>query len=99
MRMRFKLWLWQFLLAVDQLMHVWISGWLYVWLGRGTLPLADETISSRVGRAAVQGKPWALFLESVINAIFDQFGDHDHCRRSIEWHLHPGAQEALTTNP
>lgn len=39
----------------------------------------DETISSRTGRLALEGKSWALALEKVINAIF---GD-DHCRKAI----------------
>ena len=42
----------------------------------------DETISSRVGRAAVKGKRWALLLERAINTLF--FFDPDHCRSSIE---------------
>ena len=44
----------------------------------------DETISSRVGRNAVQGKRWALVLEKLINGLFSLLGQKDHCRRNIE---------------
>lgn len=43
----------------------------------------DETISSRVGRNAMQGKKWALIAEKVINALF--WFQPDHCRRNIEY--------------
>lgn len=39
----------------------------------------DETISSRTGRHALEGKSWALALEKVIDAVFGE----GHCRRSI----------------
>jgi hypothetical protein len=46
----------------------------------------DETISSRVGRNAIQGKKWALIAEKVINWIFwDLVKEENHCRNRIEW--------------
>lgn len=85
MRTRLRGWLWQWLIAVDQLAHVWCAGWLYVWLGRGECPSADETISSRVGRSAVAGAGWALKAERVIDWLAEQLGDAPgHCRRHIE---------------
>lgn len=81
---RLKVWVWQWLIAIDQLAHVWVAGWTFVWLGRGECPNADETISSRVGRAAVAGRSWALVLERVINWLAVRVGDQpNHCRRNI----------------
>lgn len=76
-------WVFQMLLAIDQLAYVWIAGWLYVWVGDRNCPNADETISSCVGRNAMAGKKWALIAEKVINALF--WFAPDHCRRAIEW--------------
>lgn len=45
----------------------------------------DETISSAVGRKAIEGRRWALILESIINPIFAVLGDDNHCRKRIEW--------------
>ncbi len=59
------------LIAIDQLINAICFG------------LPDETISSRVGRAAIRGNRLALHLEAIINALF--FWDRDHCRRRIEW--------------
>jgi hypothetical protein len=39
----------------------------------------DETISSRVGRGALAGKPWAVVAEKVIDFIFGQ----GHCKNAI----------------
>ena len=39
----------------------------------------DETISSRTGRHAMEGKCWALALEAFIDAIFGK----GHCRAAI----------------
>lgn len=84
MTARLKLWTWQLLLAIDQLAHVLVCFGTYVLLGRGACPSADETISSRVGRAAVKGRRWALLAERIINWIFVRLGDApNHCRRSI----------------
>ncbi len=46
----------------------------------------DETISSRVGRAARQGKRRAVFIEAVINLIFalPPLSQRHHCEISIE---------------
>lgn len=45
----------------------------------------DETISSRVGKAALAGSRWALVAECLINAMFlIVTGERDHCRNSIE---------------
>lgn len=62
-----------------------LDQWANVWLGGHP----DETISSRVGRNAVQGKGWALTAEYFINFLFLILGQRDHCRDSIE--LKPGA--------
>jgi hypothetical protein len=70
-------------IALDQLVYVWLCGWAYVWLGRGSCPNPDETISSCVGRHAVAQKKWALIAEKVINALF--WFQPDHCRNAIEW--------------
>lgn len=46
----------------------------------------DETISSRVGKAALKGKRWGLVCEYLINALFRAVtGERDHCRKHIEW--------------
>lgn len=47
----------------------------------------DETISSRVGRAALEGRWWArFFAEPVIDGLFRLVaGQRGHCRASIEW--------------
>lgn len=59
------------LVALDQLANTILLG------------SPDETISSRVGRAALRGNWIALRCECAINALF--FWDSDHCRRRIEW--------------
>jgi len=44
----------------------------------------DETISSRVGRNAVQGKVWAIVIAKVIDYIaLTVFDQKNHCRNSI----------------
>jgi hypothetical protein len=40
----------------------------------------DETTSSRVGRAAMEGKRWAIVAEKII----DFFLGAGHCRDSLE---------------
>ena len=70
--------------AVDQLLGVMIIGTLYL-VGLADLPNPDETISSYVGRAVIVGKWWAPFVAAVIDWLFLQLGDPDHCRNSIEW--------------
>lgn len=78
---RFRTWSHQFLLAADQMGLILIQFFTYALLGRGDPPNADETISSRVGRAAMRQKKWALIAEKVINALF--WFSPDHCRRCI----------------
>lgn len=61
-------------LGIDQLVNTILGG------------NEDETISSRVGRNAVEGKRWALIAEKVINALFEFLGaPPGHCRRCIEY--------------
>lgn len=46
----------------------------------------DETISSRVGRAALREVRGALTLRSIIDWLFlNLTGERDHCANSIEW--------------
>lgn len=83
---RLRSWLFQLLVALDQLLFVWIAGWFFVWGDRGGCPNARETISSSVGRHAVHGRAWALFCEVWINKLFLIVAkQHDHCRRSMRW--------------
>jgi len=81
---RFWLGLRQLLVAVDQLAYILIAVPIYVVAG-GPTPSADETISSRVGRAAIKGHRWGLILEAIIDRLFIVLGaDPDHCRRNVE---------------
>lgn len=74
----------QLLLSIDQLVYVWIAVPIYIVAG-GPCPSADETISSRVGRAAIKGHRWGLVLEAVIDRIFILLGSEPgHCRRNVE---------------
>ncbi|WP_244648732.1 MULTISPECIES: hypothetical protein [unclassified Sphingomonas] len=63
MAKRFWLGLRQLLVAVDQLAYILIAVPIYVVAG-GPTPSADETISSRVGRAAIKGHRWGAFPRS-----------------------------------
>jgi hypothetical protein len=84
MRERFWLGLRQLLVAVDQLVYILIAVPIYVIAG-GPTPSADETISSRVGRAAIKGHRWGLICEAVIDRLFVMLGARDgHCRRNVE---------------
>lgn len=81
---RFRLWLHSWLIAVDQLAHVGLCFWLFVPFGRGKCPNPDETISSRVGRNAEEGKRWALAAEWLIDGLFLILtGQRGHCRASV----------------
>ena len=81
---RFWLGLRQLLVAVDQLVYILIAVPIYVIAG-GPTPSADETISSRVGRAAIKGHRWGLVLEVVIDRLFVLLGSEPfHCRRNVE---------------
>ena len=78
MARRLILWLRALLIAVDQLGHVLLGGPKFVMFG-GPVPDCDETISSKVGRAAVKGRRWALIAERGIDALMGE----GHCRASI----------------
>jgi len=81
---RFWLGLRQLLLAIDQLVYILVAVPIYVIAG-GPTPSADETISSRVGRAAIKGHRWGLFLEAFIDRFFVLLrAGPDHCRRNVE---------------
>lgn len=82
---RFARWFRQLLVSLDQLAYVLIAGPFY-WFGRSKdCPNADETISSRVGRAALAGKRWGLVLERLIDGLFVLLGGTPgHCRRNVE---------------
>jgi len=81
---RFWLGLRQLLVAVDQLAYILIAVPIYVVAG-GPTPSADETISSRVGRAAIKGHRWGLILEAIIDRLFILLGtEPEHCRRNVE---------------
>jgi hypothetical protein len=44
----------------------------------------DETISSRVGKAAERGSRWGIAAEGLIDCVFALLGQRDHCRAVIE---------------
>jgi len=74
----------QLLVAVDQLVYILFAVPIYVIAG-GPTPSADETISSRVGRAAIKGHRWGLVLEAIIDGLFVLLGaGPEHCRRNVE---------------
>jgi hypothetical protein len=65
----------QLALAADQNMNV-------IWLGD-----PDETISSRIGRAILSGRPkWYIkfFLRPFVDMMAKLFGDFDHCINAVE---------------
>lgn len=82
---RLAQWVRQLLVSFDQLAYVLIAGPFFV-VGRSRkCPSADETISSRVGRAALRGRRWGLALEAVIDRLFVILGEAPgHCRRNVE---------------
>jgi hypothetical protein len=85
MRERARIWLWQWLIAIDQLAAVGTTFFTFVLFARGPAPNPDETISSRVGRNAAKGKRWALWCERVIDwGALRLAGQRGHCRASIE---------------
>jgi hypothetical protein len=66
--------LWNVLIGVDQTANAVIGG------------NPDETISSRVGKAARTGGWRATIAEAVIDLIFAILaGQRRHCENSIEW--------------
>jgi len=81
---RFRLGLGQLLVGIDQLAYILIAVPIFVLFG-GPCPSADETISSRVGRAAIKGHRWGLILEAIIDRLFVLIGAApEHCRRNVE---------------
>lgn len=56
------------LVALDQFINAIFGG------------LADETLSSRAGKARNNGKKWGCYLCKVLDAL-----DRNHCTKSIEW--------------
>lgn len=83
MLLRLRRWLFQLLVAIDQLGRVVLGGPGYLITGKDC-PNADETISSAVGRHAAEGFLWARVVEVPINALFLLLtGKKDHCRSSI----------------
>lgn len=84
MNRRLIRWLYELLYWIDQGLHVILGGPKYIVDG-GPVPSADETISSKVGRAAIKGRRWALIAERVIDTIWWPLQGWGHCRQSIEW--------------
>jgi hypothetical protein len=69
---RLKFWVWQNLIAVDQLLNtLFFGGW------------ADETMSSAVYRMERDGHFWG-FMRKAVDAVAALFGDKSHCAGSYE---------------
>ncbi len=82
---RFTVWFRQLLVSFDQLACVLIAMPFFVLLARGQCPSADETMSSRVGRAALRGRRWGIIAERLIDRVFVLLGEAPgHCRRNVE---------------
>lgn len=65
--------IWNVLIGIDQTGNAALGG------------NPDETISSRVGKAAERGVRRAVILEAIINLIFAvAAGERHHCADSIE---------------
>lgn len=80
---RLRQWILMTLVAFDQVLHVLLAGPKYIFFG-GPRPSPDETISSKVGRMAIEGKRWALISEFLINGMFRIItGEIGHCRNRI----------------
>jgi len=60
------------LIAIDQLWNVLLGG-----------NNTDETISSAVGRKALEGRRRFIMLEALINVPFAFLGERNHCERAI----------------
>lgn len=70
-----KHYLWQLLIALDQLANAILRGW------------ADETLSSRAWRSEQQGRLWGIALRPVIDMAFLVItlgADQRHCFTSFE---------------
>lgn len=66
-----KHYLWQIVIAIDQLVNTLIGGW------------ADETMSSYAWRLEREGKFWGRVWRPTADAFFRLFfGQKDHCRNS-----------------
>ena len=77
---RLRLWMISLLIALDQLLRVLLGGPKYVLFG-GQRPDPDQTISGKVGSAAIAGKRWARVCEAIIDRLFIWlFACHGHCR-------------------
>lgn len=75
----------QLLVSIDQLAQVVLVGVAYLLHLTEVCPSADETISSYVGRGAIDGRRWALIAERVIDRLFVLLGEAPgHCRRNVE---------------
>lgn len=84
---RFRRWLLELLISIDQFFHVLLGGPKFILVG-GPHPCADETISSKIGRSSIAGKRWAKVAEKLIDGLFLILtGQPGHCRRSIEQDL------------
>jgi hypothetical protein len=75
---RMFVWIAVMFMAADQFFAAWFRGWIYVWAD-GELPSPDETLSSWIGRNAVEGHRAALIAEAVV----DFFLGAGHCRKAI----------------
>jgi len=80
MRGRLKLWLWELLRSISQVLSVWARGWRYVWKGDCLEPDADLTTSAWVGQASIDGYRWAKIAERVIDSFFWP----GHCKSAAE---------------
>ncbi|MDN4633856.1 hypothetical protein [Sphingomonas sp. PvP056] len=81
---RLSNWIIQFLISIDQFAYVLLAGPFYLLFG-GPCPSADETISSRVGRAAMAGDWWGKPFQWLIDHLFMLLGSKPgHCARAIE---------------
>jgi len=81
---RLSNWVIQFLISIDQFAYVLLAGPFYLVFG-GPCPSADETISSRVGRAAMAGDWWGKPCQWLIDHLFMLLGSKPgHCARAIE---------------
>ena len=81
---RLSNWVIQFLISIDQFAYELLAGPFYLLFG-GPCPSADETISSRVGRAAMAGDWWGKPCQWLIDHLFMLLGSEPgHCGRAIE---------------
>lgn len=78
---RLATWVWLVLAGLSRyFVNTWIAGLWWALTGRGAEPNPGKTFSSRVGRNALQGDRWAIWMEGVIDGLFWP----GHCRASIE---------------